>query len=277
MISRNGRRAGREPVAGHRRTESGARAGYGKAAPPQAKPPESLFVPGLTAEAVAVIAGALVMCEVEPKLEAWSLPNRPRLHSRGDVTAGLDKRPSPAARTKWLVGVPYVGKVTLESLVHAKPGRDPFESLTAADTRLGVRSVVASFDEARPDFTVTGAQQPETYRYYRSPAMADLPVVVRERRVVGAARHVVLSDPDLRPAARWHVAEVALHSAFAIDVSWQEAFLDETPENGGTISHDAAQFVMDAIAAADPEVIVPVASSLVLKQSWPASPAAAAA
>src|SRR4051812_13129264 len=115
----SGTRSRSQPVGGHRRPTPETKA-YGKVAPPRGKQHEMLFVPGLTDEAAAVIAGALALSDVEPDLAKWSLPNRPRLNSRKDVSAGLERRPSPAERVRWLVAQPYISRAMLASVTHAK-------------------------------------------------------------------------------------------------------------------------------------------------------------
>ncbi len=275
-MSSSGNRGKTEPVGGHRRPTPRARA-YGKPTPPHAKRPETLFIPGLTIDAALTIAGTLAVCDVEPGLEEWSLPNRRRLHSRKEVLTGLGERASPAARVEWLVGVPYVGRAALARVVHAKPGHDPFESLSGAHITLGAQSVLASLREVRPGFTAVGGRGVEKFTYQQSAATAHVPVVVRTLPVLDMARNVVLSDPTMHLAVRRHVAEIAVSTTFAIHPDRQNTLFGSLPEHGDTIGGDAGQLITEVIGAADADVMVPVASSLLLRQAWRVSDAAGAA
>lgn len=258
-----------EPVGGNRRTRSG-RIIYGRDLQARAKPAEDLYMPGLTAEKALAIAGLLATHEVAPAMQRWSMPNCKLLPDRKAAITALEQCSSPVARAAWSLVTPYVGRACLGSMQHAKPNRDPYESLADADERLGVRSVLRQFQERRPAFAAIPADATESFIFQQSTATAGLPVVMRTLPVLLARRDIVIGSPDQSgPSVRSHVARLALHSAFVLHAEWQDMVFDTPPEHGDEIAGASAQTINDLIATREPDVLAPIASSLVLTQAWP--------
>ncbi len=252
-----------EPVGGKRRTVKGDL--FGNAPPQKPKPQKSVYIPGLNADAVQAITAGLRDYSVQPVAVNLLVPGHAKLNGRKEVSAFLEKTPRPADRAEWALTTPLVGRIALGSICHVGSKREPYESFADIDA-VGASSVVSAIRGMQPPFILDDAPRTRSYTYDCVSGMS-LPVIMRRLPILNLCRGLLLSDNNDSPKMYRHTAQVALVSALVMHPEWHE-MLDEPSTQSASLGPGAAEVVDLALETGDTDVLVPVATSLVLSQQW---------